>query len=96
MSSEEWGPWIEHDGKGCPCVGMWVRAEFTNSLGYIAQSEGRAGSDGGWSWRWGDAVENRWCLILRYRIRKPRGMKIIEELLEKLPGPERTKELETQ
>lgn len=21
---EDWGPWIEHDGKGCPCAGMHV------------------------------------------------------------------------
>lgn len=24
----EWGPWIEHDGKGCPCVGMMVHRVF--------------------------------------------------------------------
>ena len=22
---EEWGPWIEHDGKGCPGVGLVVK-----------------------------------------------------------------------
>ena len=41
--SEQWGPWIEHDGKGCPCLGQWVKAVFHNGNVW----EGIAGSSQG-------------------------------------------------
>jgi len=30
QDSEEWGPWIEHDGKGCPaeCIGKFLLIEL--------------------------------------------------------------------
>lgn len=33
--SEEWGPWIEHDGRGCPpsIMGKVIEAEFTSEDG---------------------------------------------------------------
>jgi hypothetical protein len=63
--SGEWGDWIEHDGKGCPCVGMYVRVvhEFWES-----QWEGVA--KGGPSWDWDSDYER----IIRYRIRRPRAL----------------------
>ena len=87
----EWGPWIEHDGKGCPCVGMWVQAEYdVPPRGPFAHGsvsgktwEGRA--RGRTSWVWPDFRGN----IIRYRIRKPRGMTILENLIADLPAPVR-------
>ncbi len=78
--SEEWGPWIEHDGKGCPCLGQVVHAVFKNGAELI----GVAGSRTGASWTW--ALQNGVPLV-RYRIRKPRGLTILEELLADLPAP---------
>lgn len=97
--SEEWGPWIEHDGKGCPCVGQWVQAclistdYFSRSQGGAKEktSEGIAGKSP-WNWDWtkaGKLMPNGKVAtkIIRYRIRKPRGLTILEELLENLPAP---------
>jgi hypothetical protein len=89
---DEWGPWIEHDGKGCPCVGQWVQAivatpqaaRFEVSHGRFDGPiwEGRAtGIDG-----WNGPTEG--FEIIRYRIRKPRGLTILEGLLENLPEME--------
>lgn len=33
MSNSEWGPWIEHDGKGCPCIGMVIDFDSRTILG---------------------------------------------------------------
>lgn len=90
MVSEEWGPWIEHDGKGCPCEGMWVRAEYADgevsehiAMGYLWPGEGQVVN----CWDWGECAICD-CLdwrVIRYRIRKPRGMVILEALLTNLP-----------
>jgi len=89
----EWGLWIEHDGKGCPCVGMWVQALRTT--GIIA--EGIAGSQcaaKGFSpdspasaWVWIKHPDRTSDWFIRYRIRKPRGMAILEAILADLPAP---------
>ena len=76
--SEEWGPWIKHDGKGCPCVGQYVRAKYKNSqppwaTGFVAQ--------GGSSWNFDLRADH----IIIYSIRKPRGLTILDGLLENLP-----------
>ena len=89
---DEWWPWIEHDGKGCPCVGRWVQVK---SLSFLSQKtmhvEGIAGSGGGISWDWtmygkpyGGVIVAK---IMCYRIRKPRGMAIMESILTDLPAP---------
>lgn len=86
--SDEWGPWIEHDGRGCPVP-----------TGTVVQGVGRDGSvevwaagmvaihpnglRDGWSWR-GSHFEHP-LDVMRYRIRKPRGLLILESLLADLP-----------
>ena len=89
---EQWGPWIEHDGKGCPVKGQYVTTESYDGavLEHIAHGvlEGPDGPDpvvvDGWYWKdcetWG---ELGWRII-RYRIRKPKGLTILEGLLEDL------------
>lgn len=77
--SEEWGPWIEHDGKGCPCVGAFVHIVYADGF----ERKGRA--TGGGSWRSSSGL----ILILRYRIRKPRALIELIEMVENLPQPER-------
>ena len=108
---EEWGPWIEHDGQGCPadvigktvhavfeapdaetlehpcllvdvvmsCCNSWRGAEYGWSGGYIAFWDGLTG-------------KMRW--ITRYRIRRPRALSDLVELVETLPAPDPIRELE--
>jgi len=85
---EEWGPWIEHDGKGCPCLGEYVEAEFalpSNHKDMMGKAEGIA-SDGISSWYWGN---NGFTDIIRYRIRRPRALTQLRDMVENLPAPER-------
>jgi hypothetical protein len=95
--SEEWGPWIEHDGKGCPCVGQYVQyvigkckdgSDPSFDIHFPGPHEKRVGkcvyegiaiNDGGWCWG-PHSYPN-----IRYRVRKPRGLTILESLLADLP-----------
>lgn len=92
MSDEGWGPWIEHDGEGLPpgLAGRRICAVFEGAPGDFSEAEGVAGSCQAYSWDW------RWwhrpapdgflvARIVRYRVRKPRGVKILEELIVDLP-----------
>ena len=89
---EEWGPWIEHDGKGCPCVGEY--GQFTLGGGYsgpvgLRDDLGRVmvttntyegfATDGA-AWHW---VESKYPVI-RYRIRKPKGLTILTDILREV------------
>jgi len=90
--SEEWGPWIDHDGRGCPCVGEVVMAEKT-----ITGIEGPfiAGADSMKRFGRTDVPQSAWFRakhpeylgnkIIRYRIRKPKGLTILEGILDNLP-----------
>lgn len=79
---EEWGPWIEHDGRGCPCLGQYVQVQNRDRKGTW---EGIAGSEGGLSWDWSNAF--LFDPVIRYRIRKPRGLTILQDLIADLPQP---------
>ena len=105
--AEEWGPWIEHDGRGCPaaCCGAFVLIEFR--LAAHDEDGGRPGSVNysevfvceryaslpeWWTENFGKVVtcafrgvEYACCEVIRYRIRKPRGMVVVESLLADLP-----------
>lgn len=92
MSGAEWGPWIEHDGKGCPCRGQFVHMVYaepgiTVGTGEWGDEEfGIAESDGSWLWRF-DYVP-----IIRYRIRKPRGLTVLEGILREVETTHRKPE----
>ena len=85
MTDAEWGPWIEHDGKGCPCVGQYVHRVYekigrnpdgslsNENLGIALDSE---------SWCGGSGKANA---IIRYRIRKPRAMKLLQAIAARPP-----------
>lgn len=76
----EWGPWIEHDGKGCPCRGEYVHIVYEDQIEFC----GIAGSGeyGGKSWDWSNA--GLFSRVIRYRIRKPRGLTILESVLREV------------
>lgn len=87
--SDEWGPWIKHDGRGCPCVGMWAQVEAENgetAEGIVRQTAavplpGRASR-----WIWADiplyAYSRR---VIRYRIRRPKALRKMIDRAESLP-----------
>lgn len=95
--SEEWGPWIEHDGKGQP-VPTGTVGEAELRCGRVAPFCAGLGSTragpysppknyhGTSAWHWGGKprvyVGDE---VIRYRIRKPRGLTILEGLLENMP-----------
>lgn len=85
MSDEQWGPWINHDGKGCPCVGEYVQANFTCLHTPIFEGgtkignlwEGVATGIDCWDW----AARQQLTKFTRYRIRKPKGLTVLESIL---------------
>lgn len=103
---EEWGPWIEHDGRPESVHGVYpgVRVQVVSKsgaslIGVVAKSANRNDISGdakwlSWSWRstWGFPFRRFVTLdggrdpIIRYRIRKPRGLTILENLIADLPA----------
>lgn len=83
--SEEWGPWVEHDGRGCPCKGMFVEAvdRWGHHDRFVAWTvlRGRPYIDEHFNaWVWSGHPDD----IIRYRIRKPRAMKRLNEILREV------------
>jgi len=82
---DEWGPWQYHDGKGCPCVGKYAEVEHewhngsTDTL-MIPCVKGECG----WNGR-----DDEWNVI-RYRIKKPRALLDLIQLIADLPAPIKT------
>ena len=96
--SEEWGPWTEHDGNGCPVKnGEMIHVIFDDEDEFIGvegwegiSAHGYRCTTGPQSWLWQDALElgcGDLARVIRYRIRKPRGMAILESILTDLPMP---------
>lgn len=94
--AEEWGPWIEHDGRGCPLPsGTVVQVVFEEAPGdYTRPLVGVVQANGGYSWDWrlwgklapdGTGIVSR---IIRYRVRKPRALAQLRDMVESLPAPE--------
>ena len=86
--AEEWGPWIEHDGWGCPCRGKFVHVVFMSGVERLGVAGSRLHQnhifpDGSWSW--GNYYLDP---IIRYRIRRPRALLELIELVETLPERE--------
>lgn len=85
-----WGPWIKHDGKGCPVplgFKIMVRACWPTlnkhevSMGVVTQTVRDSEH-----WLWPRATKFKHpCYVSEYRIWKPRGMAILEEILTDLP-----------
>ena len=86
--ADEWGPWIEHDGISWPPapMGTIVHRVFSEAP-RRGIAKGRTedvrplcdGERGSWIGAAG-AVQ-----VIRYRIRKPRGLVVLESLLADLP-----------
>lgn len=81
--ADEWGPWIEHDGKGCPVLsGQYLRATGSNG----AEVEGVMRNPRlAFGWDWMGPSGNPCDFIIRYRVRKPRALLEMIARAEALP-----------
>lgn len=82
MAQEEWGPWIEHDGNHMPPNGAIVRATFDDLMtltGVIDQSDET--HINAFMWRGPADVSH----VIRYRVKKPRALIQLREMIENLP-----------
>ena len=95
--ADEWGPWVEHDGRGCPpsLVGHLVGVQFLTPGGGSREHVGRVSQvdvDRGGAWDWSlfgmpaGPPGFVWGKVIRYRIRKPRGMVVLEQILADAGG----------
>lgn len=99
---EEWGPWIDHDGKSCPW-GQVVRVVLRNLTVDWERGPLIAGSMGGQSWFWDDpSCIDTWSTnkegkksipVVRYQIKKPKGLSLLEEILAEVKDTATPKEV---
>lgn len=95
---EDWGPWVEHDGKHCP-KGQYVHAiaydggEWRGIAGMIPGS--LEYYHGGWFFDIDNAESDH---VFKYRIRKPKGLSILTNILREVEdtAPMRYKERELE
>lgn len=93
---EEYGPWIVHDGKGCPCIGQMVI--FINRDGQVLEVRAgeecfAAGVDPNGSvsaWVWG--LHMRPDDVIRYRVRRPKGLSLLRQIALTTKMPKKQKE----
>jgi hypothetical protein len=99
MTDEEWGPWIEHSGVE-PCkepVGVYIQLELDLEPDTWPSDwrklqprliEGTLRYPASRSW----IKTPGFSTVVRYRVRKPKGLMMLEELIQSLPAPTKTKE----
>lgn len=84
--AEEWGPWIQHEGKGCPVVGIYVCVEIASGLKIEGVPSPRcANPPKGWAsaWIWSTVPEqNDGFRVVRYRVRRPAALRRLIEIAE--------------
>lgn len=78
----EWGPWIDHDGKAQPVLDA-VLVDVVERDG-----ERDAAPAGEFDWVWSKCCAECWAGdIIRYRIRKPRALIELQDMIADLPVP---------
>lgn len=85
--SEEWSEWFLHDGRGCPGIAGLV-LECIVRRGYDLPPATGIECEQSYSAPWLWAIIPCQYQIIRYRIRKPKGLTILVGLLENLPERE--------
>lgn len=85
----EWSNWFEHDGKSCPVEGQYVQTQSKGGELW----EGIAGEDckkqginvqtgPGSAWVWSPYNPLAKCEVKSYRVRKPKGMQVLDEIMQ--------------
>ncbi|WP_425074895.1 hypothetical protein [Sagittula sp. S175] len=83
---EHWGPWVIHDGKGCPLPsGTIVEVVSEDGFGFASREIAcvSGGEYSSWNWRHYPELKR----IIRFRVKKPRGLEMLEERLQTLDAP---------
>lgn len=81
-----WGPWVVHDGKGCPVPpGTIVEVVFEDRFGYQNRAIGTPDGDSYSSWNWEHFPELK--KIVRYRKKNPKGLEMLREIIADLDIP---------
>lgn len=89
--ADEWGPWIEHDGRGCPVpdgtvVEVMVEGNPGDFFGPVEFAATKEGLSWYWTW-WMVIVDGEWVArIVRYRLRRPNALR---RLIDIAADPER-------
>lgn len=86
--SEQWGPWIEHDGKGCPLPAeVFVEVKLANEQEFVGALPAAAKKPDVFNpWFWENLPPEAWeYRVIRYRVRKPRALQDLIKLVEELP-----------
>jgi len=85
--SNTWGPWIQHDGKGCPCpAGTMVEVVSEDRFGFLQSKIGRTDGDGYSSWDWQHFPVLK--KIIRYREQKPRALEMLQDIARTVEAPQ--------
>lgn len=81
--TDQWTPWITHTPGPCPVpVGTWVMTEsICRSRGKIIE-EFRLTPYLARRGNWFSDGTDEYTRVTRYRIRRPRGMQVLEEALK--------------
>lgn len=103
----EWGPWINHDGKGVPlCVigreievyAEQIDGSFTSQIGIITSGQSDNVNLRCWNWSFAFCGNpgSGWAYakILKYRIRRASAIEQLRELAANPPQMETPAELE--
>lgn len=81
-----WTQWFEHSGDGCPVPnGTLVHAIYDSGFDIVAQVTANGRPDEKNPWIWSDENSS----IIRYRVRKPRALLNLIEMVENLPARQR-------
>ena len=85
--SEQWGPWIEHDGKGCPSIiisGLKMEFIYRSGERHGGMTKPNILAAPNWVWpKSNGKIFPTDCMS--YRIRKPRALQDLIKLVEELP-----------
>lgn len=92
VDDDQFGPWIEHDGRGCPVpAGTVVRVQWNDGDFYVDTVTSDlisppTGMTSCWHWAsWHPLKFIEYAYVARYSVKKPRGLTILENLIADLP-----------
>ena len=85
-SDDEWGPWRLHNGQGCPLrPGTIAEVVALDRFGFQLRRVTTVfgGSYSSWNWEYFPELKK----IIRFREKRPKGLKILVEEMSKIDAP---------
>lgn len=79
----EWSEWIEHDGRGCPVKGQWVKvrdAEGWESGPFRAHTINLGSQYDGWDYQSCRGSKHWPGRVVAYRVRRPRIVDLLSDI----------------